>query len=128
MILLNLLLVVTAISCGMPVRVFVYLLRRIISPARFAPFSLEWLNAFTAERYRAMGRLLAEDDYRFLAGQSVKPKAIRSLRAQRRRIFRGYLNEMRHDFSRICDGIKLFMVSAPQDRPDLAILLIKQQM
>jgi hypothetical protein len=127
MILMNIVLLGIAITCLMLVPAFVLLLRRIVSPARFAPFSLEWINSFNAERYRPMARLLIEDDFHFLASRSVNPKVLRKMRAQRRRMFRGYLSSMRRDFARICQGIKLLMVNSRQDRPDLATVLLKQQ-
>src|SRR5438105_538368 len=54
------------------------------------------------DKYRPMERLLQEDDFRFLANQpGFSPQLGRRFRTERRRIFRGYLRNLRKDFARI---------------------------
>ncbi|MGD1070754.1 MAG: hypothetical protein ABSB15_11490 [Bryobacteraceae bacterium] len=77
-----------------------------------------------ANRYRPMVRLLAEEDTAFVSSN----KAIaRKLRAQRRRIFRGYLDCLTKDYARLLNGVRLAMVRSGVDRPDLAQALAKNK-
>ena len=76
-------------------------------------------------RYRPMLRLLSEDDFAFLAGN---PKLIRSLRAERHKLFRGYLRCLTKEYGRLLAGIRMVMVQSKVDRPDLARALAKNRM
>jgi hypothetical protein len=78
----------------------------------------------TANRYRPMIRLLADEDTAFLSGDKA---LARSLRAQRREIFRGYLNCLTKDYARLLNGVRLAMVRSGVDRPDLARALAKNR-
>ena len=49
------------------------------------------------------------------------------LRTERCQVFRGYLRSLRADFQRVCAALKLLMVHSRYDRPDLASVLIQQQ-
>jgi hypothetical protein len=75
--------------------------------------------------YQPMLRLLSEEDIAIAAGN---PKLIRSLRRQRREIFRGYLRCLTKDYGRLLTGIRLAMVNSGVDRPDLAQALVRNQM
>src|SRR5208283_4197044 len=46
---------------------------------------------------------------------------------ERRKLFRGYLVCLSHDFSLIGAALRLMMMYSTQDRPDLAGILYKQQ-
>ena len=48
-------------------------------------------------------------------------------RKQRCQIFRVYLRGLNNDFDRVCLAIKLLMMQARDDRPDLAIMLLRNQ-
>ncbi|HTQ58010.1 MAG TPA: hypothetical protein VMI94_26275 [Bryobacteraceae bacterium] len=75
-----------------------------------------------------MERLLAEEDYRFLSSQpGINGKALRRLRAERRKIFRGYLTCLRRDFSLVGAALRMMMLYSSHDRGDLAGVLYKQQ-
>jgi hypothetical protein len=50
------------------------------------------------------------------------------LRIQRCRIFREYLGNLHDDFKRICAALRILMVQAKDDRPDLASALVRSQM
>jgi hypothetical protein len=77
-----------------------------------------------ANRYRPMVRLLAEEDTTFVASNNAMA---RKLRAERRRIFRGYLDCLTKDYARLLNGIRLAMVRSGVDRPDLAQALAKNK-
>lgn len=61
---------------------------QILSPSRSA-----------LEIYQPMGRLFAEEDFRFLRGS--RPDLVKRLRRQRRQVLRLYLRELRADFERV---------------------------
>ncbi|MSV30564.1 MAG: hypothetical protein EXQ52_17745 [Bryobacterales bacterium] len=86
------------------------------------------LDDFSAARYQPMERLLAENDYSFLAAQrGLDPKVAKRLRGDRRRIFRGYLREMHRDFARVYGMLSELMLHSTEDRPDLAVAMLRQK-
>src|SRR5215471_20655160 len=59
-------------------------------------------DEFSLARYEPMGRLLAEEDFVFLAAQpGYRPEIGAKLRRERRQIFRLYLRELSRDFHRL---------------------------
>jgi hypothetical protein len=78
-----------------------------------------------AGRYRPMLRLLSEDDFGLVAGN---PKLAKTLRAERLKLFRGYLRCLTREYGRLLAGIRLVMVQSRVDRPDLAHALAKNRM
>jgi hypothetical protein len=84
----------------------------------------DWLRTFSAVRYRPMLRMLAEDDYRWLAAQGLDPQSIRRLRSERRKIFGTYLQNLVRDFDRLHTAARMLLLAAPEDRPDLAARLV----
>lgn len=76
-------------------------------------------------RYRPMLRLLSEDDLCFVSGN---PKLLRELRAERRKLFRSYLNCLTREYGRLLAGVRLVMVQSRIDRPDLAKALAKNRL
>lgn len=84
-----------------------------------------WLRSFSAARYRPMLRLLAEDDYEFLLAVSKDPAVVKRLRAERRRIFRMYLNNLVRDFSRLHRAARVLVLEAEEERSDVAERLIR---
>ena len=108
---------------------FVLLFRAVLRRDRYDGLTPEWLSNFSVARYKPMERLLSEDDFRFLAAQKgFEPKIARKLRAERRKIFREYLRCLRRDFGRLEAAVRLFMVHATEDRPELAKALLRQRM
>ena len=104
------------------------LLRSARLPAGGLPVTIDWLNDLSTERYRPMLRLLDEEDLRFLRKQpGFTPQMAAKFRAQRCRIFRGYLRSMQVDFGRICAVLKIVMAQSQQDRSDLASALVRSQ-
>ncbi len=88
----------------------------------------EWLEPLSLEKYRPMARLLDEADFAFLAAHpAYHARMGRRLRAERRRVFRGYVRSLERDFGRICGAINALMAASSEDRPDLAAALVKQR-
>jgi hypothetical protein len=74
-----------------------------------------------ASRYRPMDRLLRESEWDYLASQPGFDSArIRTIKSERRKLFRGYLKCMSADFASVCYLIRVLMVQSPVARPDLA--------
>ena len=76
------------------------------------------------ERYRPMLRLLREEEFAVMRGN---PAALRRMRQQRRKVFRGYLRCLAADYGRMLAGIRRIMVHSPTDRSDLAKALVRYQ-
>ena len=55
------------------------------------------------------------------------PGMAAKLRIERCQVFRGYLSCLRTDFQRVCAALKLLMLHSRHDRPDLASVLVHQQ-
>src|SRR5688500_10251488 len=104
------------------------LVRKLAGPATISQCDPEWITNFSVARYRPMLRLLDEADYKFLAAQpGYSKKYISRLRAERRAIFRAYLRNLVRDFHRLHMAARMVLVYAPQDRPDLAMTLMRQR-
>jgi hypothetical protein len=93
------------------------------------PFNPTWLDGFSTARYQPMLRLLSESDYEFLSKQSgFTPELGRRWRANRRKIFRGYLRMLVRDFNQLHGAARGLVVHAEGDRSDLALALIGMQL
>jgi hypothetical protein len=93
------------------------------------PLTAEWIDELSMERYQPMLRLLDGRDLEFLRSQpGFNSQMVSKLRVQRCQIFRGYLRCLNGDFQRVCSAIKILMLQSRKDRPDLAGLLVQQQM
>ena len=92
------------------------------------PVTAEWIEELSLERYRPMLRLLEPQDLEYLRAQpGFTPRMARKLRTQRYHIFRGYLRSLSTDFRRISAALKLLLLQSREDRPDLAGILLRQQ-
>jgi len=108
---------------------FALLFRAVLRRDRFDDLTPEWLSNFSVARYKPMERLLSEDDFKFLGAQrGFEPKIARRLRSERRKIFREYLRCLRRDFGRLEAAVRLFMVNAREDRPEMAKALLRQRL
>lgn len=106
----------------------VLIFRRLVSKERLAGSDLAGLVEFSASKYRPMMRLLSEAEFEYLASQPGYTDEIgRRFRADRRRIFRGYLRAIRRDFSRLYLAAKLVVIYSQTDRPDLATALLRRR-
>lgn len=107
---------------------FAFAFRQIASPDSKSPVTGEWLDSMSVERYKPMLRLLSNDDLAFLKMQpGFRRQMISRLRRQRCGIFKGYLRNLSTDFRRTCSALRLVMLHAQVDRPDLAALLLRTQ-
>lgn len=103
--------------------------RRLASPGKEALPSGEWWANFSLEKYRPMERLFAPEEYQFLAAQpGFTPALARRFQAERRKIFRRYLRCLSRDFDRLYTATKLLLLTASEDRSELALALWKQRM
>lgn len=108
---------------------FVLLFRKLASPRHDPLPEGEWWANFSLEKYRPMERLFAPEDYEFLAAQpGFTPALARRLKAERRRIFRRYLRCLNRDFDRFYKATKLMLLTAEQDRSELALALFRQRL
>jgi hypothetical protein len=107
---------------------FVGLFARLFSRDRISRFPDDADEMFSFARYRAMDRLLSEDDQNFLRSQpGWNRRKEKNFRKARVKILRAYAHQLAADFHKISKAIKLLMVTSEVDRPDLAGLLMKQK-
>jgi hypothetical protein len=86
------------------------------------------LGSFSAESYLPMGHLLDDLDLRFLELQpGYRPEMAARVRADRRRIYLGYLQSLRRDFQGLSATLKYILIHSEQDRPELGMLLLRSQ-
>ena len=105
------------------------LIWRLVSSTKIRGVDPDWLKSFSVASYRPMERLLSEDDVRFLKSEpGYEPGMEKALRAGRRRIFRSYLRTLGRDFNRLHLALRLMVLHAPRDNPELAKTLIKQKL
>src|SRR5947209_5513403 len=120
---------VAAIVLGTVAGAFLFLLRRLATPSSVTACDEAWLEEFSVAKYRPMLRLLAQEDYEFLATQAgYKPEIAKKLRKERRRIFRSYLSNLVRDFHRLQLSAKMLVVNAQIDREDLVSKLMMQKL
>jgi hypothetical protein len=104
------------------------LIRRLAVQPQSLPVTAEWIDELSLERYRPMLRLLSENDTQYLRErEGYSRHQARAYRSARCQIIRGYLNWLENDFARIAMALRILMVQSNQDRPDLAILLIRHK-
>ncbi len=83
------------------------------------------LSTVSADRYRPMLRLLADEDLTFVPADTRMRKTLRS---KRRALFRSYLACLARDYSLLLAGVRTVMVQSGVDRPDLARALAKNRL
>lgn len=87
-----------------------------------------WVEDFSVSKYRPMQRLLNREDYQFLAAQrGYDPSIAKTLRKDRRRVFRSYLSAMHRDFDRLYYTAKSVAVHAQVDQSQLLQALVTQR-
>ncbi|PWU07672.1 MAG: hypothetical protein C5B51_09560 [Terriglobia bacterium] len=103
-------------------------LRRVASQKTSLPLTADWIDQLSAERYRPMLRLLDGADFEFVASQpGGTPQLLAKMRRERCVIFRSYLRQLQREFGGVCTAIKILMLHAEVDRPDLASTLLQAQ-
>jgi hypothetical protein len=91
-----------------------------------AGFDEEWFENFSAFRYLPMRRLLSGTDEAFLQRQNLGSKdSIRKYRAERRQLFRLYLQDLQADFNRLSLGAKHAVLNASEDQSHHVETLLK---
>jgi len=102
--------------------IFVLFLFRLSSGARVGArrpesFDPEWFETFSAFRYLPMRRLLNGTDEAYLQRQKLGcTMSLRAFRAERRQLFRMYLEDLRSDFHRLSLGAKQAILNAADDQ------------
>ena len=86
------------------------------------------LAGFDIEKYRPMARLLASEELAFLEAQpGYRPAISRQWKAERRRIFRLYLTELKGDFRALHAQARRLVANAGGDSQDLVTTLMRQR-
>lgn len=103
-------------------------IRRVAFCHSSLPVTAEWIADLSGDRYRPMLRLLDGTDLEFLRSQpGFNGQRAAKLRQQRCQIFRGYLQSLQVDFGRAVVALKVLMLQSREDRPDLAVALLRHQ-
>jgi len=97
---------------------------RILSRVRLPARSSSGALGVSAERYRPMLRLLSDEDFSFVAANIALQ---RSLKSDRRKLFRSYLRCLTRDYGCLLAGVRSAMAGSGVDRPDLAHALAKNR-
>jgi hypothetical protein len=114
---------VIAVAISVAVLVLFQLKRRTNLPA-----AGDWYGDFDVSRYRPMQRLLAEDDTLYLHTAGLSRHDLKQFQKQRRRLFERYLRNLEGDFARLHSSARSLLLDAPEDRPELAAAIIRQQL
>ena len=122
---MNIFVIAAVLSLG-PIAVALVFLYRKLSSQPDSEVAVDQCLVLSLEKYRPMERLLQEQDFRFLAAQpGFSPQLGRRFRTERRRIFRGYLRNLRKDFGRVSLAFRILIVHSVEDRGDLAQSLMR---
>jgi hypothetical protein len=118
-----------AMAAGFLAVAFGLLFRALSSRGDSPAQDREWLEDSGIEaRYAPMARLLNQADYDFLAKlPGYEPSIGRELRAERRKVFTGYLRILVSDFNNLLDLAKLMLVNSAEDQPEFAKSLLREQ-
>jgi hypothetical protein len=123
---MNMVLAVFLVAAVAVLAALVAVLLKAASQKAPLPATADWIDEVSVERYRPMLRLLEEDDFEFVRSRpGSTPQIVAQLRRQRCQIFRGYLESLRCDFGRVSTALRLVMVQAGHDRPDLARTVVR---
>ncbi len=77
-------------------------------------WSETWFAEFSSFRYLPMRRVLAPAEEAFWVGNAAGSLA--AFRAERRHLFRQYMDVLRADFERLSQGVRVAVTQAPTDR------------
>lgn len=80
------------------------------------------------DRYAALTRLLADEDYRYLTSTpGCSPELIRAFRRGRRSVALEYLRDAAQDFERLHRAASEMLLLADSDQPELASTLARER-
>jgi len=92
------------------------------------PGDAEDFSTFSMARFGPMSRLISGDDEDFLASQPGYRRRIgRTLRRNRRRIFRMYLRELAAEFHRLHAAARAVVAESTEESAHMVGLLLRQQ-
>jgi hypothetical protein len=107
----------------------VLLLCKLSSRVSSLPVTAEWIEELSVEHYRPMLRMLDGEEIESLRSKpGFTPAMAVKLRVRQCQDFRVYLRSLTADFSRVSTALKIVMSQSGLDRPDLASVLLHQQM
>jgi len=122
---MNIFVIAAVLGLGPIALALVFLYRKLSSQPN-SEVAVDRCLVLSLEKYRPMERLLQEQDFRFLAAQpGFTPRLGRRFRTERRRIFRGYLRNLKKDFGRVSLAFRILIVHSVEDRGDLAASLLR---
>lgn len=108
--------------------VFGLLLWKLASRASDEAGTVEWLQAFSVERYGPMERLLDPSDFQFLKEQGGYRAEIGArLLRDRKRLFLDYLGLLAGDFNQLLRIARVMIVYSADDRSDFARALWRER-
>jgi len=124
----SVILYMAALTVGAIGVAFGFMFLRLASRLSTETAGAEWLESFSLDTYAPMAGLLNPHDFAFLEEQpGYRPAIGKRLRAERRKVFAGYLDLLVQDFNQLLRIGRLMQVSSSVDRPDLAGVLWRQQ-
>ncbi len=87
----------------------------------------EWIAELTIDATNLL-RLLDEGQFQFFRTQpDFTSKLATKFRVERCQLLREHLRHLENDFKLVCEALKVIIVESRQDRPDLASLLLRNQ-
>ena len=97
----------------------------VLSESSQNTWSEEWFEEFSSFRYLPMRRLLSPEEEEYWASSAPDTNCDRAqFRAERRHLFRQYLQLIGSDFERLSQGVRLSAIHAAEDRTaDISRLL-----
>jgi hypothetical protein len=84
------------------------------------------IGRVSSDYYKPMSRLLADEEFRRVTTAGFTARQVKQLRASRRRVFRQYLIELQGDFRALHQEARIILRDSSEDRPDLAVELVRQ--
>jgi hypothetical protein len=116
-----------ALGAAILAAVFLFLFFKLAARPDFEMVDAAWFDKFSVANYAPMERLLDQTDFAFLASQpGYNPRIAKTLLAQRRKAFNGYLRLLISDFNQLHAIARGMLVHSPADRPAFARALRRQ--
>ena len=117
------------VAIALLVFTFTALFFRLASRVDASVNPVDWLDDFSMEFYAPMRRLLNRGDFAFLESQAgYRPEIGKRLLSQRKAIFASYMSMLIRDYNQLLSIAKWMLVNAPEDRPEFARALWRQQL